>query len=456
MRFGISSSLPEHSMSARGSRLPVLSPLAFVLLGLVLVLGPSSTTTSASKSKKGAPKPTPAPSPPTIDFQATSEVDIVEKGKPVDVHYNLTNKSAERLTLSEITLTSQAFSITNASIGRPSPSPNSAQPATSLQLNQVVQPFQTFAGSLTITAKESAPFSLNKLILTAKYSWPSGQQKFESAQTAPLTIEVRRRFEEEAKGLPGGTAAILYLLLPILPALFTYQLLDRRRKRQGWQVPTFGTEHILPAFFLAVLFSLIIIWRTRAHQEIDYSNYTVLLAVIILSAVGGASIPTVRWVIDSIRRSIFDFKDTDSGDKYLLRALRRRHSKHGFVWAKGKVNDVAWEGILFHQLDESPVLGAILQISKTDEVTEAEWKTIKEKLFGKEPVDKNGEAVKHTELLDPKYLRTLVKTKKIKVGIATKVKVVSGYLESSVVVNAVKEFKVDLPTEHHALVRAGD
>lgn len=456
MRFGNFSLLPERNTSARSFRLLILGSRALVLLGLVLMLSPASTTTSA---KKGEPKPHPSPSPPTIDFQATSEVDIVEKGKPVDVHLNFTNKSEQYLTISEVTLSSQSFSITSAQSGTasPSPSPNGALQATSLRLDQVVEPFQTFADSIAITAKESAPFSPSKLILTAKYSWPSGQQRFESAQIATLTIEVRRRFEEEAKGLPGGTAAILYLLLPILPALFTYQLLNRRRKHQGWQVPTFGTEHILPAFFLAVLFSLIIIWRTKAHQEIDYSDYTVLLTVIFLSAIAGASIPTVRWIIDSIRRSIYDFKDTDSGDKYLLRALRGRHSKGGFVWANGKVNTEQWKGILFHQLDGSPVLGAILQISKTNNVTDPQWTAIKKALFGNEPTDQNDEGTKHRELLDPKYLRKLVKEKKVKVGgSAQKVQVGSGYLESFVVVNAVKDLKVDPPTEHRALVRPVD
>jgi hypothetical protein len=457
MRFGISSAFPEHNTSVHGSRLLALTALSLVLLGLVLLLSPASTTSSTRKSGKGAPTPT--PSPPTVDFQTTSEVDIVEKGKPVNVHLNFTNKSEVRLILSEITLTSQAFSITSAPIGTPSPAtlPNGTLQATSLHLNQVVEPFQTFAGSLAITAKESAPFSLNKLILTAKYSWPSGQQKFESAQTAPLTIEVRRRFEEEAKGLPGGTAAILYLLLPILPALFTYQLINRRRLGQGWTVPTFSTEHILPAFFLAVLFSLIIIWRTRAHQEIDYSNYRVLLTVILVSALAGALFPAVRWLIDIIRRAIYDFKDKDKDreDKYLLKALRRRHSKDGFVWAKGKVNEEGWEGILFHQLDGSPVLGATLQIAKTANVSDDEWEKIKEKLFGKVP-DKEDPAFKHLELLDPKYLRKLVKAKKIRLGSEEKVQVGASYVEAFVVVNAVKDLKVDAPTEHRGLVCPSD
>jgi hypothetical protein len=241
-----------------------------------------------------------------------------------------------------------------------------------------------------------------------------------------------------------------------LPALFSYQLLTRRRKHQGWQVPTFGTEHILPAFFLAVLFSLIILWRTQEHQEIDYSNYTVFLTVIFLSAIAGALIPTVRWIIDSIRRWIYDFKDKDCGEKYLLRALRGRHSKGGFAWAKGKVNEERWEGILFHQLDGSPVLGAILQISKTSKINAAQWTDIKNELFGKGWVDKDDEVAKQKELLNPKHLRKLVKAKKVKVGgSANKVQVGSRYLEDPVVVNAVKNLKVDT-TEHRALVRAVD
>ncbi len=446
MRFRISSLFPQRHTSARSFRLRVMGSLALVLLGLVLMWSPASTTTSAQKSKKGESKPTPSPSPPTIDFQATSEVAVVEKGKPVYVHLNFTNKSEQRLTISEITLSSQSFTITSAQSG--------ALQATSLRLQQAVKPFQTFADSLTITAKESAPFSQNKLILTAKYLWPSDQPRFESAQTAILTIEVRRRFEEEAKGLPGGTAAILYLLLPILPALFSYQLVNRRRKHEGWQVPTFGTQHILPAFFVAVLFSLIIIWWTKAHQEIDYSDYKVLLLVILVSALAGASIPSVRWGIDSIRRGIYDFKDGELGDKYLLRALRGRHSKGGYVWAKGKVNTEQWEGILFYQLDGSPVLGATLQITKGNNVTNDQWKAIKKRLFGREQADQNDESAKHLELLDPEYLRSLVKAKNVEVGgSALKVKVGTGYLESFVVVNAVKDLKLDLPTEHHALVR---
>jgi len=441
MRFKTFSLLPERNTNTRSSRLLVLGSLALVLLGLVLTLGPASAKTSAQKSKKEATQPTPSPSPPTVDFQATSEVDIVEKQKSVDVHLNFTNKSDQRLTISEITLSSQSFSITSAQSGTP----------------QVVEPFQTFSDSLALTAKESAPFSQNKLILTAKYSWLSGQQKFESAQTAILTIEVRRHFEEEAKGLPGGTAAILYLLLPILPALFSYQLVDRRRKNEGWHVPTFSADHILPAFFFAVLFSLIVIWLTKAHQEIDYSDYKILLLVIILSAIAGALIPSVRWGIESIMRRIYDFKDNESGDIYLLRALRGRHSKGGFVWAKGKVNTEEWQGILFHQLNGSPVLGATLQITKADTVTNNQWKEIKAKLFGRESADQNDESAKHQELLAPKYLRKLVNEKKVKVGgIAQKVQVGSSYMNSFVVVNAVKDLEVDPATEHRALVRAVD
>ena len=459
MRFGNLSLLPKRNTSVHSFRLLVLSSLMLVLLGSVLLLSPGSAKTSTQKSKKGASKPNPSPSPPTIDFQATPEVDIVEKGKPVNVQLNFTNKSDQTLTISEITLSSHSFSITSVQRGTssPSPSPNGALQATSLRLDEVVEPFRTFADSLTVTPNESAPFSQNKLILTAKYSWPSGQRRFESAQTTILTVEVRRRFEEEAKGLPGGTAAILYLLLPILPALFSYQLLNQRRKGEGWQVPKFGSEHILPAFFLAVLFSLIIIWRTKSHQEIDYSDYKVLLTVIFLSAIVGAAIPTVRWIIDSIRRSIYDFKDSDVGETYLIRALRGRHSKGGFVWAKGKINTEQWEGMLFHQLDGSPVLGAILQITKADDVTDDQWTTYKTTLFGKEQTSQTGASAKHQALLDTKYLRQLVKEKKVKIGTsAQKVQVGSDYFENVVIVNAVKDLKLDGPTEHRALVRPVD
>ena len=386
---------------------------------------------------------------------------MIERGRADEIHLNITNKSDQPVKISEIALASQAFNISRVETGTvlplPTPGANGIVPATRVGIEKDLGPFQTFVNSLAVTANENAPFSQNKLILTLKYSWQSGEQKFESAQPVTLSIEVRRRFDEEAKGLPVGTAAILYLLLPILPALLTYQLVNARRKHEGWRVPTFGAEHIVPAFFLATLFSLFVIWRTKNHREINYSDYGVLLEVIIGSALVGAAIPTFRWVIDAIRRWIYDFKETDTGKKYLLRALRPRHRKKGFVWAKGKVGSENWEGILFQQLDGAPVLGATLQISKAEAVTDAEWKTIKKTLFGSEQVESDDDKATTKKLLDPKYLRKLVKAKKVKVGGHwKKVKVDSAFRETFVVVDAVKELKLDPATTERALVRAMD
>jgi len=392
-----------------------------------------------------------------MDFQATSEVDVIERGKPARIHLYITNKSDQPVTVTELAVSSSAFNIAIVEFGNPlpTPTPNGANGATQTRIDKIAGPFQTLAGSLALTPNGSAPFGQNKLILTLNYSWQSGQQKFESAQPVTVSIEIRRRFEEEAKGLPGGTAAFLYLLLPILPFLFTYQVIDRRRKHEGWNVPTFGSDHIVPAFFLAVLFSLLVIRWTKNHQEIDYSRYEVLLAVIFGSAIAGAIIPSVRWLIDCVRRAIYDFKDADTGDKYLLRALRSRHRRGGFEWAKGTVDTEAWEGILFHQLDGTPVLGATLQIAKVGATTDEDWKKIKIKLFGSQPTD--AQNATQTELLDPKYLRKLVKEKKVSVGGHwNKVKVAAAWRETYVVVNAVKNLKTEPGTSIRALVCAVD
>src|SRR5262249_55529838 len=140
-------------------------------------------------------------------------------------------------------------------------------------------------------------------------------------QTATITIEVRRPFEEEAKGFPGGTAAFLYLLLPVIPALMSYQFIERWRKGEGLHMPTFSAEQIVTAFLLAVILSFMILWVANSDAGINYSNPLVFVSVLIISLFVGAIVPLVRAARDAWLSKTWGFKDNDSAAEYVRKAL---------------------------------------------------------------------------------------------------------------------------------------
>jgi hypothetical protein len=302
--------------------------------------------------------PTPTPSPPVIEFQAVADREVVERGKQINVFIFVTNKSDKAVKLSEVTVSSGAFT------------------ATPLKINSELKPFQSHPDNLSIEAKTDAPFIQNKLFLQLTYTWNVGAQLVTSAQTATMAVTVRRQFDEEARGFPGGTAAFLYLLLPVIPALLSYQLIERWRKGEGWHLPTFGSEQIVPAFLLAVVLSFVILWA-----GINYSNPVVFVVVLLISFLVGAVVPLKRSASDARVSRTWGFKDNDCAACYVRKALLSDWSPAEFSWATGRVGRVAWQGILLEQPGGAKVLGAALQVSRSNSIDDARWAALQINFF---------------------------------------------------------------------------
>jgi hypothetical protein len=347
----------------------------------------------SSKSASPAASPTPAPSPPVIEFQAVPDREVTERDEKVATFVIITNKSDKSVNVIDVIGSSKAFTV---------------EP---LKINAALKSFESLQKELTIAANNDATFTPHKVSLLMQYSWDAGGQQVTSAQSTTISMEVRRRFEEEAKGFPGGTAAFLYLLLPILPALLSYQLIDRLRKDKKLQMPSFSTDQLVPAFFLAVVFSFLVVLVAKSDHEINYSEPRVFLSVLAISVAAGAAIPGIHALIDYARYLIWGFKDNDSGEVYLHRALTSRRSPDKFVWATGRVGEEKWEGMLFEQPGGKPVLGATVRVTRAKDVSSSDWAKMKSQIFDDE-----------NRLLDAAYLEQMLRTKRVTVATLDKVK----------------------------------
>jgi hypothetical protein len=387
-------------------------PFFAMAILLVAVAGMLSTASLAQSPKvAGRPSPTPLPSPPVIEFQAVPATDLVERGEQTLVFLLISNKSEKSVRVSTVVLASTSF------IADP------------LVINSDLPAFRSLQKQLVIKAKDDAAFKASKSVLSLEYSWDFGGTPTPSIQRADLSMEVRRRFDEEAKGLPGGTAAFLYLLLPILPALLAYQLINRRRLNEGWNMPTLGADQIVPAFFMAVIFSFVLLLIAKKNYEINYSEPRVFVIVLVLSAAAGVLIPGIRWLIDSIRWRLSGFNDEDTrdGKKYLSKALRQCSTFGKLIWTTGKIGEVKWQGIRLKQPNGTLVLGATVQIAGSNKLKE-DWATTKKKILS----DKG---------LDAAYLKRLLKKGMVDVAILKKIQVDTASRNEFVVIDEVKGFQ---------------
>src|SRR5437773_1176238 len=88
------------------------------------------------------------------------------------------------------------------------------------------------------------------------------------SRLSPTTNQKRR----DHTGLVlGGNGAFLYLLLPVVPLFLGYQIVDRKRKSETFELPSFKTEYIVPAFLLAVSMNLLLLVLFRTFK-LDYSD----------------------------------------------------------------------------------------------------------------------------------------------------------------------------------------
>lgn len=230
--------------------------------------------------------------------------------------------------------------------------------ATRPQFPAKVAPFSTFLGHFELVPQSPTAYGKYDVVLAVQYRWRNDKTEYTSAQPATASLEIKRLFDEEAKGLPGGTAALFYLLLPVFPAFFAYQIVDRLRRGEGLQVPVFSGDYVLPAFFIGLLVNYLFSARVSRTR------------VLLVAAAVGALWPLLRWAWEAFQHWRWGFKETDDEATYLRKALLSRWTRHD-LWVTAKAGNETWNGVQLKQPDGSLVLGPLLQVSPSDP---AEWR----------------------------------------------------------------------------------
>lgn len=283
-------------------------------------------------------------SPPNVSFQVVAARDMVNRGDSLDVLFSVANHSEIPLHNLQIKTSSKNSTITFS------------QPAL-----QGVAAFGSESAETNGKVSGKADFETHHVVFVLQYDWKVSGVTYTSTQTATLNIQVNRQFEEEAKGLPGGTAALLYLILPVMTILLAYEFVDCLRKGQV-RFPEFKSEYIASAFVLAIALNFVLIYKWQQDQSFLYATpRRFALSLAVLAAVG-ALIPSIRWLIQGWNWCLHTLRNTDSKEKYLKKVLHQ--SPTGDVtWTKAKIHGVDWEGALLEQPNGTRILGACLQIS---------------------------------------------------------------------------------------------
>jgi hypothetical protein len=306
---------------------------AFLRLAPVLLLAVAAA---------GAQEKPKEPAAPAVELSVVPEMDGVEPGGSLALHVFVSNPSPVRLEGVSLVL----------------PAPERIRIERSgTPLASVVPPFGSASERLTLRPQGGALLGARKLPFTLRYRWRVPPHQGESARRTVVAVEVRPAFAEEAKGLPGGSGALLTLLLPVIPAFLTYQIFDELRKKQGFRMPRFSNEYIVPAFFIALIASSLRFLPWRASAGLGLGK------LLVLSAVLGAVWPLLHWAVDIYRWKRWGFGSQDEMKDYLRKALLSPWSPRHFTWAVGLVGKEKWEGVQLRQPDGSLALGSTLVIS---------------------------------------------------------------------------------------------
>jgi hypothetical protein len=345
-------------------------------------------------------------------------LDSVGRGENLTLYLFISNKSNATLGKLKLNTTDPAFEAVE-------------QPA----FPETLPPFGSIRDEVILKARDGANFTSHKLLLTLEYVWDTGGGKEAvSAQPATVTVQVKRRFDEESKGFPGGTAAFLYLLLPIIPAILGYQFVESLRKENVVKMPTFKAEFIVPAFFAAVALNFLMLLAFNQDKGLNYSDPRIFLSVLGASLVVGAIVPLVRLMIGLRRMKRWGFDNTDTLQSYLRKALLAPGTPRKFRWATGEADGEEWSGVLLKQPDGTLALGMQLQVSlagnaETDEHKE-KWKK-----FTQNVLDADG------KLIDRHELVRLVEANELTLSPLSYVRRGEQSIDEPVVVQEVRNFK---------------
>ena len=291
------------------------------------------------------------PQRPDVSLEIVPDREGVERGEQLPLVLIVTNKSDTPLAAVTVSVPSASFQRVPA-----------AFPDT-------IAAFGTVQGTITLQPcdnKQSPAFGPHKVPLVVEYTWLTPKRiTMRSAQTGTVSLNVLRRFEEEAKSLPGGTAAFLYLILPIVPAFFAFFAVNQLRRGEKLQMPKFGSEYILPAFLLSLLMSVGIVTLRSFDVDLAYADPRKFVSFLAASAMLGALVPGGRWGYAVVVRRRWNFRQNDSLEDYLRKALLGPQARPDseLLWVEGKADNETWKGMQLFQPDGAPVLGARLQVT---------------------------------------------------------------------------------------------
>lgn len=401
-------------VAALPGRCLVLLSFAFcLLLPLVSWARQPRDTNRDKRTPVSVVSPTPQPTPPTIEFQVLTARERAERDEKIPISLFISNKSPITTTDLKLNFAHNSFETVE-------------QPA----LPSSLAPFDSVTAATVIKPQNDAGYETHKLLFTLEYKWKASDKEFRSAQSATSAVLVQRQFEEETKGFPGGTAAFFYLLLPIIPAILSYQFCDGLRRGEGPKLPSFGAEYVVPAFFAAVVLSLLMLFAFRLDSGLNYSNPLVFIGVLFASLLIGSVVPLARWKHENKLKAVWGFNNTDTPEAYLRKALLAPWSPREFTWATGRVDRDEWAGIVLKQPNGVSVLGAKLQVSPTKPLSVDDWN-----LFLQEVISRSG------IVLDRARLVQMVEAKELKFEFHTRITHAGNPVDHVVVIDEVKNWK---------------
>jgi hypothetical protein len=349
--------------------------LGFSILWATPLQASSAATASAQTSE------------PDVTFQVLADRDTANRYDCIGLVFLVTNRS--ELSLDNVQLVLEPNDSVNL---KPLPAIG-AIPAFG---SQVVE------NCALISANSS--FQNHRAVFLLHYSWSASGVQHVSTQSATWSVQVERQFEDEAKGLPGGTAALLYLILPVMILFLAYQIVDSLRVGK-LEIPEFKSTYIAPAFLGAILFNLLIMHDWQNDQGFLYGTPQGLARSILLLVLAGAAIPLVRWFVGLC---FYTFREKDSKQKYLAKALHGNHIGE-VSWTKATIAGIEWEGALLTQPNGAKGFGARLAVSPADPggPSAEDLKTV---------IDERGIIFDKAKLMD--YIRT----GKLKLGFEERIK----------------------------------
>ena len=223
--------------------------------------------------------------------------------------------------------------------------------------------FEGMSVPLTIRA-QSAASGQHTALVSVSYSWTDAEEEYRSLKTSTVSVQVKRKFEDELGGLLGGGAAALYLLLPMYPAVAAYQLVDQWRKREALKVPRISTEYLVPAALVSVLVNLTVTSAFGVDYTENLLDVTNFFLVISLSAGVGGALAGIgvyqdwRW----------GYTGWESTKEYLRKALTGPRARRQFTFVTVKSGGESCQGILLEKGTDRFVLGAELEVTADPDV----------------------------------------------------------------------------------------